>query len=95
MPIEKWENVLNATTDGPLCPQVTTDPISEDCLILNVYSTKLPKANENPKRPVIFYIHAGNFESGSSASYIAGPQYLLDQDVVLVTFNYRLGALGW
>lgn len=41
MPVEKWEGVYNATADGPLCPQPTKDPISEDCLLLNVYSTKV------------------------------------------------------
>lgn len=92
--MEKWDNVLNATVDGPLCPQPTSDPTSEDCLILNVYTTKLPKAGENTKRPVIVYFHAGGFYSVGSASYWMGPQYFLDQDIVLVTANYRLGSLG-
>lgn len=43
---------------------------------------------------VIVYIHAGEFSSLSGRSNRAGPEYLLDQDVILVTFNYRLGALG-
>ncbi|KAJ8927313.1 hypothetical protein NQ314_020227 [Rhamnusium bicolor] len=54
----------------------------------------LPKGTEKPKRPVIFHIHAGGFYSVGSASYWAGPQYFMDQDIVLVTFNYRLGTLG-
>jgi carboxylesterase type B len=40
------------------------------------------------------YIHGGGFFSGTGASYLWGPQYLLDKNIVLVTFNYRLGALG-
>ncbi|KAJ8923071.1 hypothetical protein NQ315_001623 [Exocentrus adspersus] len=95
VPAEPWEGVYNATVDGPLCPQPTTDPISEDCLILNVYSTKLPKGAENPKRSVIVHIHAGGFYSVGSPSYWAGPNYFMDQDIVLVTFNYRLGTLGF
>lgn len=96
VPIEKWENVLNATLDGPSCPQPTTDPISEDCLILNIYSTKLPKtSSDNPKRPVIVYFHSGGFYSVSSVSFWTGPQYFMDQDIVLVTVNYRLGSLGF
>ncbi|KAJ8983994.1 hypothetical protein NQ317_008699 [Molorchus minor] len=95
IPIEKWDGVFNATQDAPLCPQPTTDPISEDCLYLNVYSTKLPKGTENPKRPVIVHIHAGGFYSVGSASYWAGPNYFMDQDIVLVTFNYRLATLGF
>jgi carboxylesterase type B len=49
-----------------------------------------------PKVPleVMVYIHGGGFFSGTGASYLWGPQYLLDKDIVLVTFNYRLGALG-
>ncbi|KAG5884816.1 hypothetical protein JTB14_012024 [Gonioctena quinquepunctata] len=95
VPIEKWEGVLDATKDGPLCPQPTYDPVSEDCLFINVYSTKLPIGSENPKRPVIVFIHSGGLYSLGSASYWNGPNYLLDQEVVLVTFNYRLGALGF
>lgn len=93
--MEKWEGVLNATLDGPLCPQPTTDPTSEDCLILNVYSSKLPTPTENTKQPVIVFFHSGDFYKGGSASYLLGPHYLLDQDVVLVTVNYRLGSLGF
>lgn len=41
VPVEKWDGVLNATNDGPICPQPSTEPVSEDCLSLNVYSTKV------------------------------------------------------
>nr|UUB32780.1 carboxylesterase COED1 [Dendroctonus rhizophagus] len=96
VPVDKYEGVYNATADAPLCPQPTSDPTSEDCLFLNVYSTKLPKENDKTvKRPVIVYIHAGGFYSVGSASYWEGPQYFMDQDIVLVTFNYRLGTLGF
>ncbi|KAJ8871303.1 hypothetical protein PR048_027620 [Dryococelus australis] len=43
---------------------------------------------------VMVYIHGGGFFSGTGASNTFGPQFLLDKDIVLVTFNYRLGALG-
>jgi hypothetical protein len=43
---------------------------------------------------VMVNIHGGGFFSGTGASYLWGPQYLLDKDIVLVTFNYRLGVLG-
>ncbi|RZC36118.1 COesterase domain containing protein, partial [Asbolus verrucosus] len=51
VPTEKWSGVYNATADGPVCPQPTNDPVSEDCLMLNVYTTKLPAGGNNPKRP--------------------------------------------
>ncbi|XP_066262073.1 juvenile hormone esterase-like [Euwallacea similis] len=96
VPIEKHDGIYNATADPPLCPQPTTDPTSEDCLFLNVYSTKLPTATDkNVKRPVIVHIHPGGFYSVGSASYWEGPQYFMDQEIVLVTFNYRLGTLGF
>ncbi|KAJ8959086.1 hypothetical protein NQ318_022343 [Aromia moschata] len=93
--INKWEGVYNATEDGPLCPQPWDNPTSEDCLFVNVYSTKLPKGPKNPKRPVVVHIPSGGFYSYGSASYLAGPNYFMDQDIVLVTFNYRLATLGF
>ncbi|CAG9854610.1 unnamed protein product [Phyllotreta striolata] len=95
VPIDRVEGVYDATNDGPSCPQPVLRPISEDCLILNVYSTKLPAGKLNPKRPVIVHIYPGAFYSSTSVSYWAGPQYFTDQDIVLVTFNYRIGSLGF
>lgn len=40
------------------------------------------------------WIHGGAFLKGSSRYDVYGPQMLMDHDVVVVTFNYRLGALG-
>ena len=55
------------------------------CLFRDMVTTK--------KRPVIVFIHGGNFVRGSAAEY--DPDYLLDQDVVLVTLQYRLGMFGF
>lgn len=41
MPVERWNDVYDATKDAVLCPQPTDDPVSEDCLFLNVYTTKV------------------------------------------------------
>ena len=41
MPVEKWEGAYNATQDGASCPQPNVEPVSEDCLFLNVYTTKV------------------------------------------------------
>ncbi|KAF5306931.1 hypothetical protein FQA39_LY00161 [Lamprigera yunnana] len=95
VPTDSWTGMYDATADGPACPQPIIQPNSEDCLFLNVYSTKLPKRGYNPKRPVIFYVHPGGHYIYTGNSNWAGPHYLLDQDVVFVTINYRLAVLGF
>lgn len=78
-----------------MCPQPNDDEsdISEDCLRLNVYTRELPPGS---RKPVLVYIHPGGYYgvSGQSKNY-AGPHYLMDRDIVLVTMNYRLGSLGF
>ncbi|CAH0564912.1 unnamed protein product [Brassicogethes aeneus] len=94
--VQKYEGIYNATADGPTCPQPPfLAPSSEDCLFLNVYTTKLPRKNKNPKRPVIIHLHSGGFYSGTERSNWGGPQYFMDRDIVLITMNYRLGSLGF
>nr|CAD7441126.1 unnamed protein product [Timema bartmani] len=46
-------------------------------------------------KPVMFWIHGGSFQSGSGSSKFYGPDYIVAEDVVLVTINYRLGVLGF
>ncbi|XP_044730504.1 venom carboxylesterase-6-like isoform X2 [Chrysoperla carnea] len=102
-PVKPWgEETLNATEDGPACPQpIRINPeefgwsTSEDCLRLNVYTTLLNRGNEKKLHPVVIFFHAGGFYGVSGISNYHGPQYLLDKDVVLVTVNYRLGTLGF
>ena len=67
-------------------------PVDEDCLTLNVWSPGLDDA----KRPVLVWIHGGGFASGSGSTPIYDGQHLARRgDVVVVTINYRLGALGY
>ncbi|EDX04374.1 GD23616 [Drosophila simulans] len=86
------DEVFKATSDSLVCPQPgVVSFMSEDCLKLNVFTKSFEE-----KFPVMVYIHGGANVLGSGhSSYEAGPQYLLDQDVVFVAFNYRLGALGF
>ncbi|XP_046396629.1 juvenile hormone esterase-like [Ischnura elegans] len=99
VPLKKgWEGVQNATEDGPSCPQPKTflsGPKSEDCLFINVYTTKLPEEGVSPKYPVLVYIHHGGWFIFSGQSSLTNPRYLMDEDIVFVAFNYRLGALGF
>ncbi|XP_072946248.1 carboxylic ester hydrolase-like [Epargyreus clarus] len=93
--IYNYRDPVDATKDGPACP-IRASPgyyVDEDCLRINVYT---PADRDKSKRlPVIFYIHPGGFYSMTGRSDLAGPHYLLDRDVVLVTMNYRLGTLGF
>ena len=67
-------------------------PVDEDCLSLNIWTPGLDDA----KRPVMFWIHGGGFSGGSGATPIYDGQHLARRgDVVVVTINYRLGALGY
>lgn len=70
---------------------------AEDCLHLNIYTVIRKyrcKVNgiSSELLPVIFYIHNGLFQWDSGSNY--GPKYLMDQDVTLVTLDYRVGSLG-
>jgi para-nitrobenzyl esterase len=66
---------------------------SEDCLVLNVWT---PGVKDNRKRPVMLWCHGGAFTSGSgSAPLYDGGNLARHRDVVVVTINHRLGALGY
>lgn len=92
-----WQGVRDASKFGPRCVQDTRQdpdfgrPISEDCLTLNVWTPNRPATAH---RPVMVWIHGGAFVNGSGDIYDA--RWLADRgDIVVVTFNYRLGALGF
>lgn len=89
---QRWTGTWNSTFWGPICVQSnpsSADEMNEDCLYMNVFSKNL-----NASMPVIVYIHGGSFAWGDARSQ-GGPQYFMDRDVVLVSFNYRLAALGF
>ncbi|KAJ8708871.1 hypothetical protein PYW08_010253 [Mythimna loreyi] len=92
--ITNYTSEVDATQEGPACPQPVFDnyPVDEDCLRLNVYR---PDGKTNKPLPVLVFMHAGGFYSVSGRSDVAGPSHLLDRDIVLVTINYRLGSLGF
>jgi para-nitrobenzyl esterase len=95
-PAASWTTPRDASAFANHCSQ-TASPFglastTEDCLYLNVYTPPGPPA-QNLSRPVMVYIHGGAFLTGESDDY--GPRRLLAQGVVVVTINYRLGALGF
>lgn len=95
IPAADWNGVFDATKEGPACPAIGAQNILEDCLRVNVYTTKLPSTSDPVKRPVLVFFHPGGFYIFSGQSSNFGPEYLLDKDIVLVTVNYRLASLGF
>lgn len=96
MQVHPWTGTLDATDDGPMCPQPFRNQtlIDEDCLRLNIYTSNIPVSDK--LKPVLVYLHPGGFWSvGSNSQYFGGPHYLMDNDLLFVTLNYRLGSLGF
>ena len=68
-------------------------PMAEDCLVLNVWTSSLEQ--QNP-RPVMVWVHGGAFTTGSGSWPLYDGTPLAERgDVVVVTINHRLGALGY
>ncbi|KAJ4438858.1 hypothetical protein ANN_14811 [Periplaneta americana] len=95
-PAEPWSSVRNTTVEGSPCPQFNTLVNKymgeEDCLFINVYT---PKLNASPPLAVMVWVHGGDFVLGAGDRSIYGADFLVDQDIVVVTLNYRLGVLGF
>ena len=89
-----WQGVRDATTYAPSCPQpvATAGTQSEDCLYLNVTTPQLG-SHQRRGRPVLVWIHGGGFVTGSGRDYDG--RKLSAEGIVVVTINYRLGALGF
>ncbi|XP_070571153.1 cholinesterase 1-like [Ptychodera flava] len=79
-------------TDQSLSVISVTDPIDEDCLYLNVYA---PQGRAEPAAVMVWF-HGGGLISGSaSMAYYDGVPLAAIGDVIIITVNYRLGALGF
>ncbi|MFE7394149.1 carboxylesterase/lipase family protein [Streptomyces sp. NPDC057582] len=96
-PARKWRGVRDAIMPGAACPQTGLIPPvgpksdNEDCLFLNVTT---PRTASIRPRPVMVYLHGGDHTDGAGAMH--GAQRLAAQgDVIVVTVNYRLAALGY
>jgi len=100
-PAPGWTGVRAADRFGAPAPQAeglvsrlpsfSVAPGDEDCLSLNVWTPAV-----TGRRPVLVWIHGGAFVGGgSSMAVFDGARLAAEQDVVVVTVNYRLGALGY
>lgn len=98
----RWTETRDATRFGPACPQPTSrgtsiyapaEPpeMSEDCLFLNVW-----KPRDAEDAPVFVWIHGGSLTGGAgSEAMYDGARMAARHGIVVVTINYRLGALGY
>ncbi len=93
-PAAPWPGIREATSYAPHCPQPSSTfglaSTSEDCLYLNVFT---PAGARGRHLPVMVWVHGGSLRTGESNDY--NPAALVRDGVVVVTINYRLGALGF
>ncbi len=100
-PVKSWKGELDATKPckdcgqgawGPNPPKIS-DNASEDCLFLNIWKPTV--ATKGDKLPVMVWIHGGAFVFGSGSSPENVGNSFAKQGVILITFNYRLGRMGF
>jgi para-nitrobenzyl esterase len=101
-PPAAWKDVRQATSFGNACPQTSyptgsvyyhdPEPMSEDCLYLNVWTAA---KSPSEKRPVMVWIHGGALTRGSGSLSMYDGANFARHGVILVTVNYRLGILGY
>ncbi|MFJ2767279.1 carboxylesterase/lipase family protein [Streptomyces sp. NPDC087300] len=99
-PAEPWKGVRRATEFGNRCVQTASwDPgyenpsHTEDCLDLNVYSPE-GRADHGRQRPVLVWLHGGGLVAGAGQD-IVPDTFARETGTVVVTVNYRLGAMGF
>ncbi len=97
-PVKSWTGVRDATTFSRACTQPITPFMppgqtpGEDCLYLNVWA---PAKTPALPLPVMVWIHGGAFTTGGAAAPFFDGTHFAHRGVVLVSINYRLGALGF
>ncbi|MGH9770284.1 MAG: carboxylesterase/lipase family protein [Candidatus Acidiferrales bacterium] len=102
---QSWTGVRDAFELGHKCPQASstlipevaatagTEPMGEDCLVLNVWT---PSLHAGQNRPVMVWLHGGGYSAGSGGFTIYdGANLARRQDVVVVTLNHRLNVFGF
>jgi len=99
LPPPSWPGVRVADRFSPICPQpgaypddAPPEPMDEDCLYLNLW---VPAGRRTTPLPVMVWIHGGGLQNGSGSTPLYDGARLAQRGVILVTFNYRLGALGF
>ena len=98
-PADPWteERICDRFAPAPIQHKPYVDPnvsgeTSEDCLYLNIWT---PAESPEEKLPVMFWTYGGGFETGTGAAPETDGEAFSRKGVILVTYNYRLGALGY
>jgi para-nitrobenzyl esterase len=103
-PVEQWSGTRDVTEPGPIAPQhparltaamgpMEAPPADEDCLTLNVWT---PAPSPSASLPVLVFFHGGGYLAGAgSARWYEGAVMAARGPAVVVTTNFRLGALGY
>lgn len=90
-----WKGIKDATVEQKGCLQrllfVNKTRGSEDCLYLNINTPTL----QNEKLPVLIWIYGGAFKFGTASNGYYDPGRFIEENVIVVTINYRMGALGF
>ena len=109
-PVPAWDGVRVCDTFGPIAPQPGNKPgtfygdefywegtpqESEDCLYLNVWAPAATVGKTSAKLPVALWIHGGAYMNGYGYEVTMDGNAWARRGVILVTINYRLGALGF
>ena len=95
-PPQPWTEPLDLTADSEvMCPQLSETVAGdllgrEDCLTINIYAP----TSAGALLPVLVYIYGGGFITGSARAEEYGPDRWLDEDILVVTVNYRFWGRG-
>ncbi len=71
------------------------EPLSEDCLYLNIWTSVKEKADKKERQPVFVWIHGGALTSGAASCAVYDGEEMAKKGVVFVSINYRLGVFGF
>jgi carboxylesterase 2 len=109
--VSGWDGIRDATVFAPDCPQLGSSNYSEDCLYLNIWTPDDATLNDvvnntatgigilpsdtNSKYPVYVWYYGGRFGSGSASQALYDGAGLAAKGIIVITVNYRLGALGF